>query len=181
MHHPQIYVDMDGVLADFVHGICKAHNRPNPYSDPSNHGNFSIDSIWGMSPALFWKPANAEFWRNLSVTDIYTDIVDVLTPFQLDLCVLSSPSKTEGCIAAKEAWLREYFDAPSFFGKEKWRLAAPNKLLIDDYDKNVDHFRSKGGVAYLIPRPWNKRHNEEFDVNELKDVVHEFYEGNYHG
>ena len=46
------FLDMDGVLADFVDGVCQAHDRAFPYDDPSNYGHFDIEPLWGMSSQI---------------------------------------------------------------------------------------------------------------------------------
>lgn len=59
----RIYLDMDGVLCDFVGAACKLHGR-----DPATvtHWNFFKD--WGMTAEEFWRPiheAGEDFWANL--------------------------------------------------------------------------------------------------------------------
>lgn len=41
-----------------------------------------------------------------------------------------------------------------FLGSRKY-LMAGNGILIDDYYKNVENFKSAGGEAILIPSTWN--------------------------
>ena len=38
----------------------------------------------------------------------------------------------------------------------KHLLAAPCKLLVDDFDGNVDGWVAAGGAAVIAPRPWNR-------------------------
>lgn len=37
-------------------------------------------------------------------------------------------------------------------------VREPNQILIDDRDKNVDHFIAAGGNAILFPQVWNSNH-----------------------
>ena len=50
------FLDMDGVIADFVGGICHAHNRPYPYDEPAALGVWDIEKLWSMSAAEFCSP-----------------------------------------------------------------------------------------------------------------------------
>lgn len=159
----RILLDMDGVLADFVGGICKAHALPNPYLDPANHGRYCIEEIWGVTPAKFWAPTDEEFWTFLEPTPEADEIVRLCTSAvgKENITVFSSPCATRGCMEGKYEWLRRHF--PQFyrqflFGPQKYLCAQSGHWLIDDFDQNVQQFRSAGGWAWLFPRPWNPLH-----------------------
>lgn len=53
---------------------------------------------------------------------------------------------------------KHFADIPMILCKEKFFLAAPDRLLIDDNDGNVDKWRSAGGKAILFPQIWNANH-----------------------
>jgi 5'(3')-deoxyribonucleotidase len=156
----KILLDMDGVLADFVGGISKAHGRPSPFDDPQHHGKYEMTEIWGMEVAEFWKPTDEEFWASLEPTSEATEIVRLATDAvgTENVCLLSSPCAHLGCVPGKLRWIERHF--PQFkrrflFGPRKEFCAAPNRLLIDDWDQNVAYFTAANGNAWLYPRPWN--------------------------
>ena len=90
------FIDMDGVIADFVSGVCVAHGRSSPYENtPGALGNFEMHEIWGISTNAFWKPCDGErFWDDLGKTPEAEEIVRVVCGvFGTNNCaILTSPS-----------------------------------------------------------------------------------------
>lgn len=169
------FLDMDGVIADFVGGIHKAHNRPYAYDEPTNLGRWALEDIWGITLDEFWQHDSYEFWRNLELTHDAKEIVAVLeSAFGRDnIALLTAPSPTDrGCLTGKRAWVECHF--PQFsdriiYAKAKQYLAHPGAVLIDDKPANVDEFRRFGGQAVLVPRPWNWRASR---ANAANEIVH---------
>lgn len=158
------FLDMDGVLVDFVSDMCRVHNRPNPYNDPINLGKFDMAEIWGMTAEEFWEPTvNPYFWRDMSKLPEADDLVEtVLTRFGTsNTCILSSPSQSQYCIPEKRQWLQIHYPRLAsniLFGSAKRFLAGPGRFLIDDYDANIIRFAKAGGVGLTYPQPWNRLH-----------------------
>lgn len=160
------FLDMDGVIADFVGAICKAHGRPSPYTEASAMGVFEIERLWGMTAREFWQPCNddAGFWYGLELMpDAEAIVTHVSRSFGPEnVAILTSPSLDRDCVPGKRAWIKKYF--PQFAGSmiftgAKRFLAHEDAMLIDDRDKNVEDFIAAGGEAVLIPRPWNVLHS----------------------
>lgn len=163
------FIDMDGVLANFVGAACRVHNRPWPYDDPKNLGRFEIEPAWGISPREFWKPIDAAgigFWENLEKTEFADRLIRFATSiYGLDnLCILTSPSDDPACVPGKRAWMRMNYPLLSknmLFGSAKQFLAGPDRVLIDDRDKNLEDFQMYGGFGVLVPQPWNRGHSSK--------------------
>lgn len=159
-------LDMDGVLADFVGGMVKAHGlAANPYDDPQWSGEYDVSRSFGMSLRKFWKPACKDFWKKLDKTPECLQIIE-LVEFLFgaeNVCLLTSPSLETGSASGKFAWI--YNNLPEYqrrflIGAPKHFCAHGGSVLIDDSDRVVDKFREAGGYAVLYPRPWNSRHAE---------------------
>ena len=170
----QCLLDMDGVLADFVGGVVHAHGRPYPYDMPNSLGVFDIERIWGITPQEFWAPCDGPtFWDDLAKTPEADALV-----FQAcqkfgpsNVAILTAPSLSPHCVPGKRRWIERYYPQLKkniIFGSAKKFLAAPNRILIDDRDKNVDDFIGAGGPAILMPRLWNRAHDR---ATESLDVV----------
>ena len=168
-------LDMDGVLVDFMKGICAAHNRPDPYiNNPLAYGEFQTEKVWGITPEEFGAPIQGEaleFWTGLDKTPEADKIVRlVCREFGADnVAILTAPSKDAGSVPGKRAWLNRHYPYLShnvIFTAAKGFLAGPKRILIDDRDKNVQEFKKAGGDAILVPRPWNSHFMFKDEVME---------------
>lgn len=162
-----VFLDCDGVLADFVSGACLAHNRPSPYADPKNHGNWHFDKLWGMTPTQFEAPMQFGFWAGLEPTHDGSAIRRAAEQLALQWggmpYLLTKLMPTPGCLEGKRVWVERHLPDYSrrlIFAHDKAVIAGPGKLLIDDSDANVADWRKAGGNAILVPRKWNKQHRE---------------------
>jgi 5'(3')-deoxyribonucleotidase len=160
----KILLDMDGVLTDFVTAMCSHHKRSDPYLDPANYGQFDMYGPWDMDEEAFWSVAELDFWKQLPVMPGAHELVAFLEQMfgQENICILSSPSKNLDCVHGKIWWLRKHFNAyrRSFLiGPKKEFCAGPDRVLVDDYDRNYDKFVAAGGCAVLVPRLWNRNHH----------------------
>lgn len=182
---PRCLLDMDGVLADFVGGICKVHNLPSPYLDSSSHGIWDTEVLWGMSATKFWKPANnLEFWINLSKTEEADALVSLVSGIfgETNVAILSAPSHDPNCIGGKMTWINKYY--PQFqdrliFGGAKEFLAGPGNYLIDDRDRNIDRFVEAGGIGIPVPRLWNRHHRKAHMALEVVETELKIRMGDY--
>ncbi len=161
-----VYLDMDGVVADFVRGACIVHSKPNPFTDPRTVseciGVFELIDIWGITKEQFWRPIDdlgQSFWRLLHRTPEASEIFTLASSFGERLAFLTAPSDDPGCVPGKRQWIaREFPGTPVIFASAsaKRLMAHPGALLIDDKDSNCEEFYAAGGNVILVPRPWNK-------------------------
>lgn len=147
-------LDMDGVLVDFVAGVFRHRGLPR------------VPVQWDFVTPSEWESFGFDFWANLELTPEAGEILRAtITAFGLgNICILSSPCKTAGCMEGKLAWLRKHL--PSFsrrflFGPAKEFCAGADTVLIDDSDANVNKFGLAGGHTILVPREWNARRREQ--------------------
>jgi hypothetical protein len=180
----RVMCDLDGVVADFHSAVAELHGKKLPYEDGLvGDEAWCLPELWGMSDAEFYNPLGYDFWRNMPETDEAESIVGLLSYHfgRHNICFLTSPVLTEGCIEGKRDWGREHYpDIPmlvSITAKEskippKQFCADPDTLLIDDASANVDMFEKGRGIAYLLPRPWNRKHHVEDDpVTDLRNYI----------
>jgi hypothetical protein len=160
----QCLLDMDGVLFDFMTALAKVHNRPSPYDLESSYGIWDTEKLWGITEEQFWEPIQRDslnFWSNIPLTPEAKEIVAFAeNKFGTEnVAILTAPSDDPGAVPGKRISIaREFpqFEKKMLFGSAKQFLAAPNRFLIDDRDKNVDGFEAAGGHSIQVPRPWNR-------------------------
>lgn len=178
----KILLDMDGVIVDFVGAALRIHGAEDLYTRPSSLGCFDIEKLLGISTSAFWAGVDRDsgFWGSLQKTPEADAIVAaaVETVGWENIGVLTAPALADSCLIGKRSWLRVHYprlvDRVTFARDKGW-YASPNHLLIDDKNENVDGFRASGGIAILLPRPWNRNHKFAGDsVSCLKEELSDY-------
>ena len=157
-----IYLDMDGVIANFVGGALAVHQHAIDY-DQWPAGVWHLEEIIGCTTDQFWERIDQRFehfWRLLAPYPWMEELIDAIAGTGHPWVVLTSPSNAPACSQGKVQWLqrhfgnqfREYMLVPA---NHKHLLARPGSILIDDSDLNCDQWRAAGGEAVLFPQPWN--------------------------
>lgn len=163
-----IFLDMDGVLCDFIASAAKLHN----YDLTANlwpAGVWDCEAVFGCADAAaFWKPiheAGRAFWSDMAplewMRELYALLIEVAP-----VTILTSPSKGACCPSGKVDWLHKHFGTKFhkyIIGSQKHLVSAPGRLLVDDADKNVNPWLAAGGQAILFPQPWNTNHSLTVD------------------
>ena len=169
-----IFVDIDGVLADFVGAALQLHKAKNPWeTNPKNLGKYDIAKLLAMTPKEFWAPTDShDFWANLRPYQEGRALLDFLElNFPGDKIYLAtSPTMSPYCSSGKHEWVARNlprYTRRLFIGAAKEAFAqVPGALLIDDADVNVKKFVGEGGRAILWPQPWNSAHEHMWESNE---------------
>lgn len=151
----QLYVDMDGVITDFISSADKVA-RENGYSR-------KWAELADRNPNFAWKLINekgSEFWKNLdwerngkklwSYIEKYNPII--LSAYPWDIKDVSV--KTEAIIGKKE-WINkniglDYANTAIICARdEKQMFANEGSILIDDMKENIKEWTSAGGAGIL--------------------------------
>jgi len=144
---PIIYVDMDGVLADFFGEVAQAHDVA--YWREIHRKELGVDQI-AKKPGFF-----AELPPLPNAGRLMTGILKLTDKYS----ILSSPlmSNVEDSSEEKSNWLKKYPRAHQpqaiIFDHEKFKFArqangTPN-ILIDDWDTNIKLWEANGGIGIL--------------------------------
>lgn len=163
----KIFLDMDGVMADFVQGMCNRHHRLHPWLHNPDLQEQDLQRVWGgMSQEVFWSVTDFEFWSTLPKAPFADEIVQA----SIDLvgvenvAILSAPTyHCPGCVPGKFAWLDRLYPQISWhavFTKAKEFIARPGVLLVDDFKSNLDKFAAAGGSVLQCPAPHNERRSD---------------------
>lgn len=164
---PTVYVDMDGVLVNFVQGALDHLESDVCISKIT--WDFPKD-VFGYPDAYhpdFWiKFAFHDFWANLKWTDEGKRLLKTVEEMvgQQNIGLLTTPMDIPGCIEGKRTWVKNHlpeYQKQLIVTPSKYLLAGEKKILLDDHDPNLLKFtktpegRSTGGRGILVPRPWN--------------------------
>lgn len=158
MKFDYVFLDMDGVLADFMGGAFKAHGREyNAAEYPK--GCWEIADHWQMPVNEFWAAIHADphFWESLLPYGWASDLMELACEYGKEVKIITSPARSPSCYSGKRSWWGKVVPAKIelIICKSKQLIAAPNRLLIDDGDHNIDAWRAAGGQAIVFPQPWN--------------------------
>lgn len=152
----QLWLDMDGVITDFVGGACAVHRK----SEESVVGwDFHYD--WGLSQDEFWAKINdqgVKFWSELSNYPWTKEMLTIARNCDKDYRIITTPSRDMSSQVGKINWLakRDINRDIVFTRKPKSAYCrGRNDVLIDDSDINVQNWVEAGGRAILFPQPWN--------------------------
>lgn len=130
----QIYVDMDGVLADF-HSHYEKHFglRPDDYL-------LNVD----------WKAVGTikDFYLNIPPMPEMWELWDYLAPHR-PIILTGIPRSVPDAISNKEGWVKKHLPSATVIcclSNEKYKYCFPCDILIDDRDRYKQLWVDAGGV-----------------------------------
>lgn len=160
----EIYVDMDGVLADFFGAWKKLIGQ-------------GWREITDIDSALQKIRETDNFWLNLPVTKNADNLLGLIKDIKGSYNILSSPLPDDpNSEPHKREWIKEHLAAfpPKeviiTFDKAVYATqqdGTPN-ILIDDYGVNINKWEAAGGVGFK-----HKDHKFERTAKNLKQYIQE--------
>mgnify|MGYP001452178021 FL=1 len=154
---PRIYVDMDGVLCDFVLAAKRAtgQNWQGLRSGQDWESIKRTKNFWSTMP---WTRDGRQLWN----------FIKKYQPHILSAYSIEDPN----CIPGKRKWLKSNLGYTQNFminivrRREKKNFAMNKRqpaILIDDYPKNVQQFKSAGGIGIL-------HSNTQTTISQLRKI-----------
>lgn len=140
-----IYVDIDGVVADFVKGYKNAFNR-NAYNDDP----FTVQQFCLQVP---------HFFRFLPVLEKGAELIELLKDDYKVVFLTVPMHNMDFCRRDKLEWVKENFGAEYdvlFSNKKEEYVVDEKSILIDDMDYNLKPWSDAGGTAINIKLPIDK-------------------------
>jgi hypothetical protein len=168
----RIFLDLDDVCNTLGPHVLRNVGCNIGSSDYSKYpGQFGWDTHLAANYLLGWErfPTAASLWSSLSrsvwntcpESDIFHWLLDLSATVvgRENVYTATSPTKDPECLAGKLEWIHDHF--PDWMHRQfaitprKHLFARPGALLIDDYGENTRLWQEYGGVAVMVPRPWN--------------------------
>ena len=142
-----IYIDMDGVVADFDTFVSNLLGRPIGWNDSKQDLTdeewvklASVDSLYYQLPMMPDATKLVAYAKSLS-TRFY---VGFLTAIPRRTTIPSAQ-------ADKQAWVSKYFPGMRMdigpFSRDKQKWCIPGDILIDDRPSNIAEWTAAGGIA----------------------------------
>ena len=141
-----IFVDMDGVLADFLKG-CEAMIGHPMTNDDKGHSDYDTRKE---------ELTNKRMFANLPpMVDMYDLIAYIKhTNVPWEILTAAGVVNRELVVYDKKAWIDKYVDPSvvvncTFTGSQKAAYARKRNVLIDDRPKNIRAWEDAGGIGII--------------------------------
>jgi 5'(3')-deoxyribonucleotidase len=159
----KIFVDMDGVLADFVKGVEGPKYLNAPFVNVQDYNARKVEL------------SNKGLFRDLPKIDGMEKLIDFLLLESLrndtywEILTCTGMQNRQKVANDKIAWIREFVDKDvvvtcTFKGVQKSAFAKKGYILIDDTEKNIDAWITAGGIGLLYK-------DANSCINELKTLL----------
>jgi hypothetical protein len=166
-----ILLDLDGVIAEFMYAACQVHGKPHDWK------SWDFFKEWGMTREEFWRPINAlgdDFYAYyVKPTPWAEELIAKVYEADKNVVICTDSSANMPGIRGKHNWILSMFgpEMRVSYTREKYLLAAPGRLLIDDSEVNCERFATFGGAALLFPRPWNAGYHTDPHASFLTAIA----------
>jgi 5'(3')-deoxyribonucleotidase len=145
MNIRQIFLDQDGVLADFESGLTKALGY-----------KVDLKSKKDVYDKEKRKLTAQRLFRNLDPLPDAWKLVDYCTNSGIHTEILTAAGTVNRTLVIKDKidWIRRYVHPhwiviPTFKGSQKAAFAHKKAVLIDDRQRNIDVWVEAGGIGIL--------------------------------
>lgn len=153
---PRIFIDMDGVVADFDRGVAQALKV----------GNQELERVAaaGRWDEKYWQRLITEYprmYRILPKMPKADKMMQLAMKFRDDLnwelrmlTAIPRDNDVPDAFRDKIEWMADYYpDIPVWFGpysRDKSRHCNPGDILVDDRKDNCESWRDAGGLAIRV-------------------------------
>jgi len=159
-----IFYDMDNTIAEMHKKLTGNYSgRIKEYEPKSKEKELEIIN----------KLNTEGFFQNLTVIQQANKVLKRLINNGYDVRILSQPMPRSSSIDEKNYWLDTFFPyIPRYkrmFTFDKWLLAAPGRILVDDNIYHLREWSKKGGTAICFQRGYNKDY-QGLKIKNHKDI-----------
>jgi len=154
LDNPMIYVDMDGVIADFDGRFTELSQgiSPGDYRD-----EFGVKAFWDF---IDEGPNKMVFWKGIPPLPEAKKLIKFVSKYNYEL--LTAPSIKEQSVEGKKAWLDIWVNKGLFPSKPKMNMKpakekhlikpklTSNDILIDDREETIINWNKAGGIGILF-------------------------------
>lgn len=165
----KIYLDMDGVLADFDRGLLENYGVKNCIKNYGTDWKDKTEEQKKVAEDVRKIMTLPDFWRHLPIMKGAHELWNsIANPFVLT--ALPGQGHDRMITIEKKEWIKKVFESKAksrvvtCLRPEKVKYAEGN-LLVDDLEKNCIEWEAAGGRAILFE-------NSKQAIRELNKVKH---------
>jgi len=169
MTNPVLYLDCDGVLADFIGGVAQLIGKDftEIVKTKKLPLGWTLKEIFDIPDEEIWERITEDTWANLAPYPWAEKLVHCCEKHFGDRILLCTSAGYldankpffKHAVAGKERWICKYFSQfanRTIIAFNKTHLASQRHILLDDSESNCDKFIANGGNAIVFPQYWNK-------------------------
>ena len=151
MNKLKIFVDMDGVLADFVRGVESPEFLNGPLTNDADYDTRKLEL---SNKGLFAKlPKMADIDKSAPVYYWLVDHIKQSGEYW-EILTATGDVNRQRVAADKNQWIKEHVDPNVLItctikGRHKAVFAKQNHVLIDDRLENIEAWTKAGGIGIL--------------------------------
>jgi 5'(3')-deoxyribonucleotidase len=163
----KIFIDLDGVVADFTGHAAKQHGIALPEGQIPHHFLYET-----LTPKQFWsKCRGEEFWVNIPVFPWAQDLVNLVNANTKEWAFLTKANLDDTCYQGKARWIRKHFPKHTerlwIVRGDKHIAASQDCLLIDDHPENIAGWLNAGGQVFH----WHEICEKSVDIAQKRLTV----------
>lgn len=140
---PKIFLDMDGVVADFEKGVENLTGR--------KFNSFSDDEMWAVIKAA--EKDGYRHWLELPKMKDADKLYKYVKKYPHEFLTSTGTWKEEQVQKEKVQWAKKYYMGVKInftnSSKLKAKWAKPYHILIDDREKSIRPWVAAGGIGIL--------------------------------
>lgn len=145
----KIYVDLDGVLADFIKGVCKIvpdYDEKEYQRNPKHRKKMwkAIDD---------YTKDGGKFWGELDLMPDAMVLWKYVSKYDTTEILTATGDPKYGADIQKREWVPKHLDDVKtntvVHSEDKAQYAEPNHILIDDMQKSIGPWEKAGGIGIL--------------------------------
>ena len=157
----RIFLDMDGVLADFLKGVSEELGIK-VTNDEAGHRVYDKNKAELTAKHIFRNlEPMSDMWKLLGFVNnlgIHTEVLSAAGSVNREIVVND-----------KIGWVKEHvhpywITTCTFNGSQKAAFAHPKAVLIDDREKSIKQWENAGGIGILHT-------SAENTIKELKEIL----------
>jgi hypothetical protein len=149
----KIWVDLDGVLANWHKSACEVFGVPYPTRTVLYRDWIAETTKLPINKLLDQTDDVPSFWKDMELLPVAPRLISYLDVNFPDWHFLTHPTLSSVSWGGKAAWVRKYFGNDGMrrlvmMGGKKSLFADRYSVLIDDTRKIIDEWTAAGGLAF---------------------------------